>query len=267
MISRISPYIYIAKLQIILKLTYRLEAFAGFGMNLIPLAAMVFMWKAAFVGGGSVAGVTEMQMISYSILAVALKDVFYFRTQDQLLEGAREGQIAIDFIRPYNLLGRYLTEDIALSATTLTRRSLPIILFSWVVIQPIIPSSWGRASLFLVSVLFSYAILWTLSALLGLLSFWLMELGNLGMVKDAIVRVLSGSIVPVWFFPDNLQTVSKYLPFQYTFQTPIGLYIGKTELAEGLIEIGVQGAWLIVLGALLWLAWHGVQRKVLIQGG
>jgi ABC-2 type transport system permease protein len=121
--------------------------------------------------------------------------------------------------------------------------------------------------LFIPSCLLSYGILWLLSALVGLIAFWVMELGNMGIVKDSIVRVLSGSIVPLWFFPESVQNVSKFLPFQYTFQTPLGIYIGETGPAAALSSMAVQAVWIGILFLLLAAFWKKTKTKTLIQGG
>jgi ABC-2 type transport system permease protein len=89
----------------------------------------------------------------------------------------------------------------------------------------------------------------------------------MGMVKDSIVRVLSGSIVPLWFFPESVQTVSKFLPFQYTYQTPLGIYIGNIGTREALAAMGIQFIWIAVLFMLLAAGWKRTKTKTLIQGG
>lgn len=262
-----TAYIYLAKASILNQLSYRMEAFAGFGLNLIPLATLVFLWKSAFQGADQVAGVSQDQMIAYSILSVALKDVFFFRTQDSLLTGVQRGDIAIDLIRPYCILGRYFAEDVATSVSALARRFLPLVLFSAFFIVMPWPASPFAGILFLVSCILSYCILWTLSALTGLISFWAMEAGNLGMVKDALLRILSGSIVPIWFFPDSAQKILNFLPFKYTYQTPIGIFVGKTDPIQGLQEVAIQIFWAGGLGLLVFLVWHTARQKLIIQGG
>jgi ABC-2 type transport system permease protein len=113
----------------------------------------------------------------------------------------------------------------------------------------------------------SYAILWLLSAIVGLVAFWAMELGNMGMVKDSIVRILSGSIIPLWFFPSSIQTISKFLPFQYTYQTPLAIYIGEIRTVDALKAMGIQFVWIAALYVLLYVVWNKAKKKTLIQGG
>ncbi len=106
-----------------------------------------------------------------------------------------------------------------------------------------------------------------LSAIVGLIAFWAMELGNFGMVKDSIVRILSGSVVPLWFFPDSVQTISKFLPFQYTYQTPLAIYIGAIDPLDAAGVMGIQLVWIAVLYAVLYVVWSKAKKKTLIQGG
>jgi ABC-2 type transport system permease protein len=89
----------------------------------------------------------------------------------------------------------------------------------------------------------------------------------MGVVKDTIVSILSGSLIPIWFFPEGVQKVLAYLPFQYTYQTPLGLYIGKITVSEGLLQILIQFVWIVILGGLTIIAWRRARRNVLIQGG
>lgn len=263
----IAPYLYLAKASILARLAYRIEAFAGFAINLVPLVSLVFLWKSAFGGTPQIAGVSQEQMITYSILSVALKDVFFFSTQDNLLSAVQRGNIAVDLLRPYNVLGRYLAEDVANSFGTFARRFLPLLFFSAIFIAIPKPASVPAGILFAISTIFSYFILWALSALAGLVAFWTMEVGNLGMVKDAIVRTFSGSVIPLWFFPEAAQRFLNFLPFKYTYQTPLEIYIGKSGFALAAREICIQMAWAAGLGLLVFFVWRKAKIKLMIQGG
>lgn len=260
-------YFFFAKARLMLQLTYRMEALGGFFSSLIPLLTLVFLWRTAFRDGQSVAGVSQDQMTLYSILAVAIKDIFFFQTQDKLLTAVQQGDIATDLIRPYHVLGRLLAEDIALAIGSLLKRFAPLVIFSFLFFALPISVTPSRTLLFVGSAAFSYCILWCLSAIVGMTALWTLDFGNLGMVKDAIVRIFSGSIVPLWFFPDSVQAISAYLPFQYTFQTPIGIAVGKTSSWESLHQIGIQGIWTAVLLMCVAGLWAAGKQKLTVQGG
>jgi len=263
----LQAYWYMTKMRVLTNLAYRFEVFASIGSNLILMVASVFLWHAAYGGIGQVNELGLSDLVTYTIVSILLASVFVCDVQNTIYYKIREGQIVTDFYRPIPLLACYLADDLGSVLSSLVNKVLPLFLFAWLFFGAPLPDSLTAFLLFVPSTLLSYAILWLLSAVVGLVAFWVMELGNMGMVKDAIVRVLSGSLVPLWFFPESVQTVSKYLPFQYTYQTPIGIYIGATGSTEALQAMLVQAIWVVVLFALLVLFWNKTKTKTLIQGG
>ncbi|WP_042167779.1 ABC transporter permease [Paenibacillus gorillae] len=264
----LQAYWYITKMRMLTNLAYRFEVFTSVGTNLIIMLASVFLWQTAYGGGiGNVQSLSLQDLTTYTILSIILSSMFVCDVQNTIYYKIREGQIVTDFYRPIPLLACYLADDIGGSLSSLANKALPLIVFASLFFGIPWPSFLLNFLLFIPSCLLSYGILWLLSALVGLIAFWVMELGNMGMVKDSIVRVLSGSIVPLWFFPESVQTVSKFLPFQYTYQTPLGIYIGNIGTKEALTALAVQAVWVILLFLLLAAGWKRTKKKTLIQGG
>jgi ABC-2 type transport system permease protein len=263
-------YGYLIKMRMLTAIAYRFDVWIGMVGDVIMLAASVYIWKAAYGGdalgsGASIVGLNSM--ISYTVISVLMAAVFSTGVQDKIYHQVREGNIALDFIRPLSLLGIYLSEDLGSMVSSLMNKAVPLVLMASLLFGFPMPVNAGAAALFIVSCLLSFIILWLMSAMVGLVAFWVAELGNLGMVKDALVRVLSGSLVPLWFFPGWLQQISEWLPFQYTYQLPISIYIGMTKPAEALQSMGVQAVWITLLGALLAWIWSHARSKVMVQGG
>ena len=81
------------------------------------------------------------------------------------------------------------------------------------------------------------------------------------------MKLLSGSIFPLWFFPAGFRRVLELLPFMNIYQLPLGIYIGQYSMEEILLRTALQMVW---CGAL-WLLFDILQKKasavVLIQGG
>jgi ABC-2 type transport system permease protein len=262
----LQAYWYIAKMRILTTLAYRFEVFAAVGSQLILMLASVFIWETAYSGGNS-NSIQLNQIVTYTIISILLSSVFICDVQDTIYHKVREGQIVVDFYRPITLLGCYLADDLGTMMSSVVNKVVPLFLLASLFFNVPLPSSFLSFLLFIPSCLLSYAILWLLSALVGLISFWFMELGNMGMVKDSIVRILSGSIVPLWFFPSSVQTISKFLPFQYTYQTPLAIYIGEITPLEAMKAMCIQLVWIALLYALLYAVWNKAKKKTLIQGG
>ncbi len=261
-------YWYMTKMRLLTNLTYRFEVFASVGTNLIMMIAVVYLWKAAY-GNGIVQpdSAALHELIVYTIISVLMGSMFICDVQDTIFYRIREGQIVTDFYRPVPLLASYLADDLGSMLSAFLNQVLPLFVFASLFFGVPWPASAEAFLLFIPSCILSYAILWLLSALVGLIAFWVMELGNIGIVKNAIVRILSGSLVPLWFFPGKVQTISNYLPFKYTYQTPISIYIGQTNAAAAAESMLIQLAWIAVLLLAAARFWKLTKKKTLIQGG
>jgi ABC-2 type transport system permease protein len=254
-------------MRVLVGLAYRFEVFATLASNLILLIATIFLWRATYRGIGEVDGVNQSQMITFAIIGAALNSLFATGVQDTILARVRQGTIAIDFIRPYNPFTQWLAQDVGAAISASVTHALPLLLVGMALVQAPWPASGSAAMFFVPSCVLSYGILWILSALTGLAAFWFLELGNIGFVKDATVKLLSGSIVPIWFWPKRFQAISQWLPFKYAFQTPLGIYIGKIRPAEAAGTLLLQAVWILVLGVVLAAVSRAATRKLIVQGG
>ena len=100
-----------------------------------------------------------------------------------------------------------------------------------------------------------------------MLAFTAVNIDALIQVKKHLLRLLSGSIIPIWFFPDGVANVLRAMPFIYIYQLPLSIYIGKGDRAEILAQMQIQILWLVVLFVVFLAAQHRITRKVMVQGG
>jgi ABC-2 type transport system permease protein len=121
--------------------------------------------------------------------------------------------------------------------------------------------------LFLVSAAESMLINWLIAALFGMIAFTAVNIDALIQVKKHLIRLLSGSIIPLWFFPPSVSRVLSLLPFVYIYQLPLSIYIGKGSRAEHLMQMRLQLVHLVILSVIFFVMQRQVTRKVLVQGG
>jgi ABC-2 type transport system permease protein len=262
-----STYIYYLKMRLMIEFSYRFDVFSSIGSNIIILLTTVYLWKAAYQNSDTVNGVSEHEMVTYTIISVILSILFRNTIQNTLNERIRGGNIAVDFLRPINLLISYFADEVGRSLSSFILKGASIFLLASILFELPLPFGLLNLFMFLLSCIFSYLILWLMSAIVGVFAFWVVELGNMGMVKDAIVLFLSGSLVPLWYYPAGIQTISKYLPFQYTFQVPLSIYIGQISIDKALQAISIQIIWTVLFGLMLSLIWKKAQYRTFIQGG
>lgn len=258
-------YLYVAKMRLLSSLAYRFDVFTSLGTGIIIAVASIFLWKAAYSGTDSVSGVDESQMIAYVMVSALLTAFFSISVAQTLPEKISQGDIVIDFYRPINLVIKYFAEDLGLAAGALITRVIPMLIFLMVCFGVSAPKT--SFLLFMLSTALSFVIIWTISAIIAMLSFWFFQLGSLSDVKDGIVLLLSGQYIPLWLFPKEIQNVLSFLPFQHIYQTPLSIYIGRLKPEECLFALLIELVWAVFLILDLFLIWSKARRKVLIQGG
>jgi len=119
----------------------------------------------------------------------------------------------------------------------------------------------------LLSIINGLLIYFLISYLLGMLGFWYMTIWHFKRLLEDTIRVFAGALIPLWFFPQFLVTVSNYLPFKYIYFIPISIYLQKISLAEAQKAIALQFIWLVTLLALEHFVWQKAIKKLVIQGG
>jgi ABC-2 type transport system permease protein len=206
-------------------------------------------------------------MLLYAVLSSVLVLFFTGNIADRLRTRIRSGDISLDLVRPVYLPALWLAEGVGGTLAILLIEGVPLLLGAWFLIGSIAPHSCVTFLLFLPAAWLSYLIIWLMGSIVSLVAFWALELGSIVHAQDAAVRFLSGSIVPVWFFPASVQAVLAWTPFIYTYQGTIGIYLGRYSPAEAVRIIAIQAVWVFLLGGIFVTLWHQARRKVIVQGG
>lgn len=262
-----AAYKYIYTTRIEKSLAYRFDVFAGILFQCIVMFATAFFWKALFAGAASVQGVAVNDMLTYTVISAVMSVFLAPNVEQRVIESVRQGTVAADMLKPIRLFGEYFAEDLGMCTALIFQNALPILAIASLCITVPKPASCGAFLLFLLSFAMSFFINWLLAAIFSMCAFTLMDMSALVQVKRHLIRLLSGSIIPIWFFPGWLANILRFLPFIYIYQLPLELYIGKGSLSAQLPQMGIQAAWLFLLLSAFLILEKKVLRNVLIQGG
>jgi ABC-2 type transport system permease protein len=115
----------------------------------------------------------------------------------------------------------------------------------------------------LIAVLLSFAVAY----LIALLAFWCLTTLTFEWTYFGLVRVFSGSFVPLWFFPDWLGGAARLLPFQYLNYVPTALYMGRIPASHAPAVLLGGAAWVVALCAFAAALWRMSVRRLVVQGG
>jgi ABC-2 type transport system permease protein len=264
--AQLPVYRQIVGMMVQTAFAYRAQVFLELATTLLQLYLLRVVWTAVYAGRDSVAGVPLPELIAYLTLAALQSHAMFPNLAYFIEERVYNGQIAVDLARPVPFLGQMLASQIGVTAG-----QLPFIAIAFplaVVLGGIAPpASPLAAALYLVSLLLAYAVVVLTGVLIGLLSFWTVQVNAFVMIHSFVSRFFAGALMPLTFFPETLRTIAELLPFQAQVFLPLGIYLGRIQGMEALRAIGIQLFWVAALALLAQIGWARALRRTIVQGG
>jgi ABC-2 type transport system permease protein len=247
---------------------YRFDAWTRILGNIIMLSMWGFIWYALYQGKGSVESVSFHAMLSYILISQALQGIHGAGTPLwEIQERVRTGDIAMEMLRPYDYPMRMLFTDFGSIFFYFITAVLPLYTVIFLIFRPELPTSFSQWALFTLSAILGYFIRYCIELTFGLFTFWLVETGGVEDIFYFSISLFSGSVVPLWFFPDWLEQLARYLPFQGIYFVPNSIFVGQLTGEALFMALFTQVAWFVVCYVLLRFVWAKASMKIVIQGG
>lgn len=264
---RWKAYQYVYQTRIQKSLAYRFDVYGNIVMQCIIMFAAAFFWKALYGKSGTVFGVTVNTMLAYTVISSMMSVLFITGVEQRVIHSVQKGTVATDMLKPISLFRLYFFEDLGAVTALIFQNMIPIFAIGSICIALPRPAGVGGFLLFLLSVLMAFFINWFLAACFSMWAFTAINMDPMIQVKKHLLRLLSGSIIPMWFFPKWLSGILNLLPFVYIYQLPLDIYVGKCTKETILQRLGIQAIWVVVLFVLFVLLQKRVLKKVMVQGG
>lgn len=263
---RISPYMAFAKKSFLQKSAYRLNHWLGILNTIIRLFIYVEIYRALYGANETIDGITMTMVTTNFILSLGLES--FFAVDDFYLSSRiNNGSIATEMLLPVNFHGRMLATNLGTALFKLIFHFLPTFIIAVIFIGISAPASIGNFLLFLLSLIFGYGVLWSISFMFQMMSFWLINVWAIMTIKNVFINVLSGSMIPLWFMPSWMAGFINFTPFASIYFTPIQIYLGNISGDEILIGFAKQIVWIVILLIIGNILWKNGQKKLVVQGG
>ncbi|MEY4386809.1 MAG: hypothetical protein RLY20_2092 [Verrucomicrobiota bacterium] len=264
-------YWHVINIGIQNNLAYRVNFLARALFGLIPLTAMLYLWRAIYAGKGdsSVAGFSLAQMISYYLI-VQIVDAFTAVNEDdwQIAADIKDGNISQFLLKPVNYLWYRLCLFFAGRVTYLTVAAIPLALFiGWHHANFVLPQSFGHLVLFALSLVLTALLQFLMSYAMASLAFWLQEVSTFIFIFYAFEYLASGHLFPLDVLPPGLRTVMLYSPFPYQLYFPVSIYMGKASHDALWFGFAMQLLWVSIAYGIARLVWSRGLKKYSAVGG
>jgi len=219
-----------------------------------------FIWHAVFSSRDTLNGFTLEQMLAYyGVMSVITYLTFDFADWNlQML--IRTGKYVTFVLRPISHRFFALSQKIGHRTLGFWLEFTPVFLiFMFVFGINLVPASIGWAVL---SIALGFLMTFFVNYSIGLTAFWLTNAEGVRRMFLLVRDVTAGMFIPLTFFPEAMQKVLFFLPFQFMQYVPVRVYIGEYELAG--VHLAIPQ--IVGLQALAVLAMWGLS-EVLVRLG
>ena len=250
------------------QLAYRGQVWALALGYFINISAKVAIWTAVFAGHGSVDGVSLAQMVTYAIIAGSIDVGWHWERFIQTIGAQiKSGDVAVYLLKPLHYPAMLFSSECGNLGFGIVALVVPMTIVTGLLYGFAPPPTVLHGMLFVAMWAVGFVILFLLAGIAALLSFWLLTTFALEWILTALLAVLSGRIVPLWFYPDQGAAVLKYLPFAWVAFHPTAVYVGQVGIDEAVRLLVLGIAWVVVLAGGIVLLWSRASRRLIVQGG
>ena len=260
-------YLPIARATYTIGMVYRFGFLFTIVGNLVYLGVAYYLWKSIYSYSDTIRGLTFNETFIYVALGSAIFILLKTDADWYIHYEIREGIIANYLTKPmdfqiYNLFANFGSLLMNLTAITIPTALVMIFVFK-------VKITFGIGLfLFPISLLLAFLISFSIDYFIGLIGFYSESVWGFSTTKEILVTVFSGALIPLQFFPDAIQKVLYWLPFQAIYHTPLMMVTRPDQSVDVFLPmILIQVVWAILLFILARLFYNQAIKVLRIAGG
>jgi ABC-2 type transport system permease protein len=257
-------------MRLIAGMQYRAAAWAGVTTQFFWGGIELLVYAAFYRSASAPTPIAYDQLADLIWLRQAFLALVMLWMQDNsLLDMVVKGDVAYELCRPLDLYSFWFARLLALRFSRAALRCVPILVIAALLPEPFrfhLPPSSQAAVCFLLALVFATFLVVALSMFIYLLTFFTLNPYSCLIISVAS-DFLMGTLIPIPLMPDSLQRVLALLPFRYMADFPFRVYSGHIAGTEALTGLGIQLCWITFFVISGGMAFRGIQRRLVVQGG
>jgi len=248
------------------ELIYRWAALWGIVGAVLGFLIQIFLWQALLSTGvrndTSFPDMLLYVLINSFMLQLTRTDVASIIENTMI-----DGTVSMELLRPISYKGYMLAQTLGKNIYGSLTATVPLLLLSLLFLSGAAFPNVAHILLFTLSALLGIALMFEVTYLVGLTAFWLQRCWFIRFYLNGLRSIFGGTMVPLWFYPEFLITLSYWLPFRYMTFEPINIFLMKTPLEQAWIPILTALMWLVGLSIADNLIWRAATKKLTVNGG
>lgn len=247
-----TTYLNIVQYNFLRFFTYPLEIVAAFLKWAIEIGFILLFWTV--VAKSSNGSIDIQQLVVYFVIANSidlLVDASRLAFAKSINHMIKLGEMNNYLIKPMSIVPHIYSIHLGKNGLSVLI-SLMTLAGGLLAIKPISPVDF---IFFVLLLILAIIISFSINLMVGLMAFYSPEVMGIRFTITHIIRVFSGAIVPLSFFPDHLQSLLSltFLPGMVYGPTAILTgHIGESEAVSILVVSAIWAAILLILAFYLW---------------
>jgi ABC-2 type transport system permease protein len=269
------PYLSAFRMRFVLMLQYRAAAIAGFATQCWWGFIKVMVFAAFFASTTAHQPIDFGQAVTYTWLGQAFLALLPWAGDPDIAEMVRTGNVSYERLRPLDTYFYWYARAMAWMAARAVPRSAMMFVLAAVLV-PIMglgdwrlrmPASPACALLFVIAMACVLMLASALVMLINILTVVTLSDRGANAIAVPLVLILSGSIVPLPFFPNWMQPFLFLQPFAGLVDIPYRIYFGNLSGWTALAAVALALVWAGVI-ALIGHRWmSATMGRLQVQGG
>ena len=264
-------YISFFRLRFSMGLQYRTAAFAGIATQFVWGFMEVLMFKAFYEAEPEAFPMTLQATCSYVWMQQAFLTLFMaWVLENEIFDSIVNGNISYELCRPINMYDMWFTRSTANRFSKVLLRCFPVLIFSAFLPEPygmMAPVSASAFVWFLLTLVLGALVTIAFCMLIYITCFFTVSAIGVRLVAVSIVEFFQGGVIPLPFFPENIQKIMELLPFAAMQNVALRIYSGDLVGDEMKRAVILQVFWLVVLVAVGKGLNRVAMKKIIVQGG
>lgn len=236
---------------------------SGYILRLAQMAIMLLLWRSLAGQGADLGGLTLQQLLLYTMFSSVLREQLNINTP--IIDAFWDGSLISRYMRPAPVLRQFMAETAGTWIPGLLLYTLPMLALAIFMGLDVLGSFTNNGLVFLPSLGLSISLGFALDFLFAALVIHLKNANYTAyVIRQAIIALFSGALIPFALMPWGLNRVLALLPFGSVASAPLLVLVGADSTAN---LLGLQLVWNLVLWPLALAAFKTSQERMVSYGG
>lgn len=255
-------YREIATIHFKTQIAWRVDIFFQMLFTVSKMLFAYLLWGTIFQENSMVAGFTFHGILSYYIISSFLSQLdMSAGLSEEITSRIRNGTFSNYMVLPVHVQGYFVAQQVGIMTFYLVFDLLAAVL--WMVlfqIEFVLTEKLEIVICAVLMILLGLFFMIQLNFYLGILTLKFEEISTFLMIKNNLISLINGSIIPLVLFPEAVVNGMKCLPFYYVSYLPAMLLTGRgeEEASKGLL---ILVGWCVVMQAVIAVTWSSYRKK------